>query len=87
MDWMRSMQRKLTISVDAAVYEGLHAVIGRRHISRFLSDLARPYVTPAGLDEGYRAKAAEGPGEREALEWSEALIHDIAHDGHLPETR
>ena len=38
------MQKKLTITVDADVYEGLHSVIGRRKISRFLTDLARPHV-------------------------------------------
>jgi hypothetical protein len=81
------MHKKLTITVDSAVYNGLHAIIGRRNISRFLSDLARPYVTPDGLDAGYRAKAEDAVAEREAVEWSEALIHDIAHDGDVPEAR
>jgi len=36
------MQKKFTITVDAEVYEGLHAVVGRRRISRFLNNLARP---------------------------------------------
>ena len=36
------MSEKLTITVDAEVYDGLHSVIGRRRISRFLNDLARP---------------------------------------------
>ena len=38
------MQKKLTITVDAEVYDGLHTAIGRRRISRFLSGLARPHV-------------------------------------------
>ncbi len=42
------MQKKLTITVDADVYEGLHSVIGRRKISRFLTDLARPHVSARG---------------------------------------
>ena len=29
------MAKKLTITVDADVYDGLHSVIGRRRISRF----------------------------------------------------
>jgi len=29
------MQKKLTITLDENVYEGLHRVIGRRHISEF----------------------------------------------------
>jgi hypothetical protein len=38
------MPRKLTITitVEAEVYDGLHRVIGRRRISRFLNDLACP---------------------------------------------
>jgi len=36
------MQKKLTITIDEQVYEGLHAVIGRRRISRFIEDLVRP---------------------------------------------
>nr|NIO71365.1 addiction module antitoxin [Anaerolineae bacterium] len=38
------MQKKLTITIDEQVYEGLHAVIGRGRISRFIEDLVRPYV-------------------------------------------
>jgi hypothetical protein len=74
------MNKKLTISVEASVYEGLHAIIGRRHISRFLNDLARPHVTAAALDEGYRAKAADEAAEREALEWCEGVIADAGDD-------
>ena len=36
------MLKKLTI--DADVYDGLHTIVGRRRISRFLSDLARSHV-------------------------------------------
>ena len=38
------MSKKLTITVDDEVYSGLHSIIGRRRISRFLNDLARPHV-------------------------------------------
>ena len=72
------MQKKLTITVDEEVYAGLHAVVGRRRISRFLNDLARPHVTERGLAEGYSAMAADEQREREAEEWSEALIGDSA---------
>ena len=43
------MSKKLTITVDKDVYEGLHRVIGRRRLSRFLNDLARPHVTACDL--------------------------------------
>ena len=34
------MQRKMTITIDEAVYAGLHKVIGRGNISQFLEGLA-----------------------------------------------
>jgi hypothetical protein len=49
------VRKKLTITVDEEVYDGLHRVVGRRHISRFLTELARPHVVPDDLEAGYRA--------------------------------
>ena len=72
------MHKKLTITVDAEVYEGLHTVIGRRRISRFLNDLARPHVIAADLAAGYAAMAADEAREQEAEAWSEGLIGDVA---------
>jgi predicted CopG family antitoxin len=72
--------KKLTITIDDEVYAGLHDVIGRRRISRFLNDLARPHVTKHALDEAYREMAADEEREHEALEWSEGLIEDIADE-------
>ena len=72
------MQKKLTITVDEAVYEGLHKVIGRRHISHFIEDLVRPHVIGTDLEAGYLAMAADEEREREALEWAEATIGDVA---------
>ncbi|MDO9711277.1 hypothetical protein [Paracraurococcus lichenis] len=74
-------QRKLTITVDADVYEGLHDRIGPRGIGRFLSDLARPHVVGGdALATAYAAMAADEAREREAEEWSEGLIGDVADD-------
>ena len=70
------MQRKLTITVEEAVYQGLHTVIGRRKISRFLNDLAKPHVTNTDLAAAYRAMAADAQREHDALEWAEALVAD-----------
>jgi len=72
--------KKLTTTIDDEVYAGLHHVIGRRRIIRFLNDLPRPYVTQQDLEEGYRAMAADEEREREALEWAECLIGDVADD-------
>ena len=74
------MRKKLTITVDEEVYDGLHRVIGRRHISRFLNELANPQVVEDAFEEGYRAMAADEEREREAAEWSEGLIGDVADD-------
>ena len=71
------MQRKLTITVSEDVYQGLHRVVGRRKISRFLDQLARPHVVPADLNAAYQEMAANEDREREALDWSEGLIGDV----------
>ncbi len=72
--------KKLTISIDADVYDGLRARIGPRRISRFLSDLARPHVTGHGLESAYADMAADEAREAEAAEWSEGLIGDVADE-------
>lgn len=72
--------KKLTISVDAEVYEGLHSLIGRRKISRFLNDLARPHVTGKDLAAGYAAMAADEAREAEASAWIDALAADVGDE-------
>lgn len=74
------MQKKLTITIDAEVYDGLHTVVGRRKISRFLSDLARPHVVGNDLRTGYAAMAADEAREREAANWAEGLVKDVADE-------
>ena len=74
------MQKKLTITVDERVYEGLHAVIGRRRISRFIEDLVRPHVLSHDLDEAYREMAQEEEREAEALAWAEATLGDVSDE-------
>jgi predicted CopG family antitoxin len=70
------MNRKLTITVSEAVYEGLHRTIGRRRISQFIERLARPHVVPQDIEAAYRDMAADQAREQEALEWSEGLVAD-----------
>jgi predicted CopG family antitoxin len=74
------MSKKLTITVDDDVYEGLYSVVGKRRISRFLNELARPHVIPQEVAEGYRAMAADEQRQSEALEWVENLTGDIADE-------
>jgi predicted CopG family antitoxin len=73
------MQKRMTITMDEAVYEGLVRVVGRRKISSFLENLARPHVVSDDLAQGYRAMAEDTEREKEALAWSEALIGDVGH--------
>jgi tartrate dehydratase beta subunit/fumarate hydratase class I family protein len=75
------MQKKMTITIDEVVYAGLHKVIGRGNISQFLETLARPYVVKEdSLEQGYAAMAADEVRESEAVEWSNALIKDVASE-------
>src|SRR5262249_44962451 len=62
------MQKQLTIIVDEDVYEGLHQVIGRRHISQFIEDLVRSHVIGRDLEAGYRAMAVDEAREAKALQ-------------------
>ena len=72
------MHRKMTITLDEAVYEGLYRMVGRRKMSQYSEDLLRPYVLDTSLDEGYRAMAADAERETEAIEWCNALAGDMA---------
>ncbi|MEP7341796.1 MAG: hypothetical protein ABI977_28950 [Acidobacteriota bacterium] len=74
------MQKKLTITVDEEVYAGLHEVIGRRNISRFIESLARPYVLQADQEAAYRRMAQDEEREAEALEWIEGTIGGITDE-------
>lgn len=64
------MNRKVTITLDEEVYEGLYRTVGRRGLSQFIEDLVRPHVvTGPSLDDGYRAMAADAEREAEAQAW------------------
>ncbi len=74
------MQKKLTITINEEVYLGLHKVIGPRKISKFIEELARPHVLKHELESAYKEMAKDRVREKEALEWSEATLGDIAHE-------
>ena len=40
----------------------------------------RPHVVGKGLESSYREMAADELREREALEWSEATLKDVADE-------
>ena len=76
----RSMHKRLNITLDEAVYDGLIRVVGRRKISQFLEDLARPHVSENDLHAGYREMAADEKREADALAFADALIGDVPHE-------
>ncbi len=74
------MQRKLTLTIDEEVYNGLRRVIGPRKISHFVEELVRPHVLKDKLYDGYRAMAADCVRESDALEWAESTCRDVNHE-------
>jgi len=74
------MHKRMTITLDEAVYEGLNRRIGKRRMSQFIEDLLRPHVLDTALDEGYQAMAADKTREAEAGQWCNALAKDMAHE-------
>ncbi len=74
------MQKKLTVTIDEEVYEGLREVIGPRKISRFIEDLVRPHVTKKDIYAAYKEMAGDEIRESEALEWAEATFGDVSYE-------
>jgi len=71
------MQKKLTITLDEEVYQGLRDVIGPGKISRFVEKLVRPHVIKPQLESAYEALAKDEAREAEAIEFCEVLIGDF----------
>ena len=72
--------KKLTITIDEEVYEGLREVIGPRKISRFIEDLVRLHVTKKDIYAAYKEMAGDEIRESEALEWAEATFGDVSYE-------
>ena len=72
------MHKRMTITLDEEVYEGLYRTVGKRRMSQFIEDLLRPHVVDTSLDDGYQAMAADKAREAEAVEWCNALAGDMA---------
>ena len=74
------MHKRMTITLDEEVYEGLYRTIGKRRMSQFIEDLLRPHVMGTSLDAGYKAMAADKARETEAMEWCNALAEDVGDE-------
>ena len=77
---MIGMRKKLTVTIDADVYAGLHRVVGRGKISAFIESLVSPYVLQQDLAAAYREMAEDETREAQATEWVEATIRDVADE-------
>ncbi len=74
------MQKKLTLTIDKEVYEGLYKTLGPRKISKFIEELVRPHVVHPDLDSVYAEMAKDRRREKEAIEWAEITFKDVAHE-------
>jgi predicted CopG family antitoxin len=74
------MQKKLTITVDEEVYEGLYKTVGPRKISKFVQELVRPHVVRPNLESAYAEMAKDKKREKEAIEWAEITFKDITNE-------
>lgn len=74
------MHKKLTITVEEKVYDGLHRVVGTGKISQFIESLVRPHVIRDDLDAAYARMAADEKREASAEAWSEGLIEDVSDE-------
>ncbi len=74
------MHKRMTITLDEAVYDGLYRTVGKRRMSQFIEDLLKPHVLDTALDAGYRAMAADAEREAEAQAWIDGLIADLADE-------
>ncbi len=77
------MSKKFTILIEDSVYEGLHRVVGRGSISKFIENLARPHVAQKDLGAQYREAAHNAAREREARAWTRNRV-GVAKASALP---
>ncbi len=67
------MRKRLTITIDEKVYDGLLKILGSQEISQFIEDLIRPHVLDLDLDFAYAEMAADEEREVEAQIWVEGF--------------
>jgi predicted CopG family antitoxin len=72
--------KKLTITVDEDIYEGLYRTVGPRKISKFVQELVRPHVSRPNLDEAYAEMAKDLEREKAAMEWTEGTFKASLHE-------
>lgn len=68
------MRKKLTINVDEKIYHGLHSLIEKGKISKYIEDLLKPHIVEQELAIAYQEMAQDQQREEEAKEWIEGLL-------------
>ena len=62
-------KKKLTLSMDEEIYEGLRKIVGPRKIAKFIESLVRPYIVRPTLEAAYAHMANDRkrslPGNRQ----------------------
>ena len=74
------MQKKLTVTINEEVYDGLRTIIGPRKISRFIEELVRPHVIKKDMYAAYKEMGADSVRESKALEWAEGTLGDLNNE-------
>ncbi len=74
------MRRKLTLTIDEEVYNGLREIVGPRKISRFIQESVRPHIFKRDRYAAYKEMAADRERESEALDWAEAIFREVSDE-------
>ena len=74
------MERRMTIHLDAAVYEGLYRTHGKQRMSQFINNFLLQHMLGATPDDGDRAMAADQEREAKALACCNAMAVDAVNE-------
>lgn len=75
------MRKRLTITIDEVIYDGLYQLVGKQNISQFIESLLRPHVVLDNeLEAAYKMMAEDEIREKEAAEWAEGTVGDVADE-------
>jgi len=76
----KTMQRKITLSINEKIYRKLHFLIPKRRISKFIEESVKEKIERLELkdpiEKGFKMMGKDQVREKEALEWSEVGISE-----------
>jgi len=77
-------KKKVTLMLDADVYEAIKRKVGARKMGEYISQVTRPQVVESDLAAGYAAMAADVQYSKEANEWIDGTLEPIAGENDWP---